>query len=174
MRKVLPTTPNRHPLPWAVEGSLTRTKGAIHPGQRHGVALPQLPGACACFLLCCCHLKILHNFNKRLHIFLLHRTRKLCSRSFWGTSSPAHPLSLSGRLPSRDAPLRPDRSFDLRHRLVPGSTQDGRMMVSSTKCDYSNHFLLWPGPGLILPRYQVFPGSQHVEGFGWLHSFLFR
>lgn len=52
-------------------------------------------------------LKILDNFHRRLHVFLLHRAPQIMQPVL--LSFPAHSLSLSGCCPSCDSPLAPLR-----------------------------------------------------------------
>lgn len=135
-----PLHPTQPGAPWAKQmGPTIRARGLVW-------LLHHCPGPVFGFMLHCCHRKILNHFHRRLHIYFPFApgpTNFVASPSR-ETGFPAQPLSLCG-CPSRDpppAPLRPDCSFDLRHGLVPGSTHNSRMMVSSTSRDYPNHSLL--------------------------------
>lgn len=126
------------------------------PTFKFSAVLTQDPG----FSLCC-----------RLH--------RLSSQFFSGNwhfgHSPSHCLSPAASLPVLllPAPLRPRLFLWSETWLVPGSTPNSRMMVSRTPCDYLNHFLLWPGPALILPRYQVLLQISACGRVWVLYSFLF-
>ena len=68
---------------------------------------------------------------------------KLCSQSFSAfLPIPCHSQAAGLHAIPHQLPCGLGCSFDLRHRLVPGSAQDSGMMVSSTRHDYPNHFLL--------------------------------
>lgn len=135
-----------YPLLSTAWGSLSRTKGTNQTGQRLGVPCSQLSRTVQGLMLCCQHLKIISNFNRRVSIFLCHQPTNYMASCSWETIFHAHSRSLPGCCPSGGFPHQlscsPDCSFDLRHGLVPGSTQTSRMMVSSTRRDYPNHFLL--------------------------------
>lgn len=127
-------------------GCLSRTKGTNQTGQRLGVPCSQLSRTVRGLMLCCHHLKIIRNFNRRLCISFV-TSPQIIWPVVLGEPSfmpiPGHSLAAALQVVSpHQLSCSPDCSFDLRHGLVLRSTQTSRMMVSSTRRDYPNHFLL--------------------------------